>query len=290
VILESHWANVYAAPARGGTVFELDLRRAEANILATMARYDEAYHDALEDAARETEDGDGAVSIHSVVVSKDVGLADLAGGDGYARRGGVDHFFASGASPSGLGELAKIEAGDFVGGRYEFRPGREDGTVRVTMRRGGSIKIGDGARPVWLEKTVSLRPDETVRVDYSMTAEEDIETVFGSEWNLAFLTDNPDLVFLEAGDSERLNVGRSHRLEEASGVVVTDLLRGEIIRLQLGTPARVWVWPLETASQSEGGFERIFQGITIVPNWDMTLRRGEAREVSVSLEFARAEA
>ena len=50
VLLESHRANVYVAPARGGTIFELDVRPADWNALATMSRYDEAYHDQIPDA------------------------------------------------------------------------------------------------------------------------------------------------------------------------------------------------------------------------------------------------
>ena len=50
--------------------------------------------------------------------------------------------------------------------------------------------------------------------------------------------------------------------------------------------AILWRHPLETASQSEGGFERTYQGSVIVPVWrDITVGDGQPFECKVTIEM-----
>jgi alpha-amylase len=53
------------------------------------------------------------------------------------------------------------------------------------------------------------------------------------------------------------------------------------------TPATaLWRYPLETASQSEGGFERTYQGSVILPIWrQVTLGDGKWFEARVAVEL-----
>jgi alpha-amylase len=37
--------------------------------------------------------------------------------------------------------------------------------------------------------------------------------------------------------------------------------------LELSQPAEIWAFPIQTISQSEGGFELVHQSSTVVPHW-----------------------
>lgn len=50
-------------------------------------------------------------------------------------------------------------------------------------------------------------------------------------------------------------------------------------------PAEIWRDALETVSQSEGGYERVYQGTVIAPVWDVDLAAGEEARYGVSLGF-----
>ena len=49
--------------------------------------------------------------------------------------------------------------------------------------------------------------------------------------------------------------------------------------------ASVWWYPVETISNSEGGFERIYQGFCVMPLWRIILMPGEEwkEELRISL-------
>ena len=59
------------------------------------------------------------------------------------------------------------------------------------------------------------------------------------------------------------------------------------ISLILDNPATLWRFPIETVSQSEGGFERIYQSSVVFPNWKLELKAGESWEVKIRQEIVK---
>jgi len=49
--------------------------------------------------------------------------------------------------------------------------------------------------------------------------------------------------------------------------------------------ARLWWYPVETISNSEGGFERIYQGLCIMPLWPLLLKPGENWSVNLTVNL-----
>jgi alpha-amylase len=280
VLLESHWANVYVSPSKGGAVFEIDARAAELNLLATMSRYEEAYHGLLSRAT----DAAGAVeNIHGAVRAKEKGLERLTRPDRTPRRSAVDRFFVPGTCKGGDAALDPLDAGSFAGAPYGFGLARANGSVGVVMSASGEVALPDGPRRVSLRKTVWLSPDEAVRVEHQVTAEEPLDAVFASEWNLAFLTGDPDYVFAERPDGEKQALSEAFVMTGASCLRIVDRLGGQIVSLKAEPAAAFRVAPVETASQSEGGFERVFQGIAVLVCRD--LGGSTAGGLTVSLGF-----
>jgi alpha-amylase len=280
VILESSWANAYVAPARGGTIFELDLRRAATNALATMSRYEEAYHAAVSEANPCSSGGDGVASIHDAVTVKEEGLSRLVVPDGHPRRAAVDRFLPPGTRRHELERGTACDVGDFAGGRYDFEPFRVDGRVGVSMRREGNLGEAGACA---IEKTVWLDPGGALRVEYRVRPTRAIDLLFAPEWNLALLTDNEEFVFVEAGDSGPVSAGARTTHDGPRGVRVTDRLKGVVLTIEPEPACPVWAYPLETASQSEGGLERVFQGTTFVPAWRLDLEAGVEARLGVTL-------
>lgn len=65
-------------------------------------------------------------------------------------------------------------------------------------------------------------------------------------------------------------------------------LRGTLAPLSgpgLAAPAAFWRDAIETVSQSEGGYERVYQGTVLVPVWDVALGPGETMECGYRVEF-----
>jgi alpha-amylase len=39
------------------------------------------------------------------------------------------------------------------------------------------------------------------------------------------------------------------------------------VQLSSSEPAGIWTFPVETVSQSEGGFELVHQSVVVIPHW-----------------------
>ncbi len=53
------------------------------------------------------------------------------------------------------------------------------------------------------------------------------------------------------------------------------------VRLSFENATTVWRFPIETISQSEGGFERVYQSSVVFPNWKIKLNKEEIWETVI---------
>ena len=113
------------APAQGGQMYELDVRSICHNLLATLARREEAYHQKVR-AGESAAHGDVS-SIHDRVVFKQHGLDQRLQYDRYPRKSLVDHFYPMDATIGAVASGAYDEVGDFANGAYEAKLRRSAG-------------------------------------------------------------------------------------------------------------------------------------------------------------------
>ena len=66
---------------------------------------------------------------------------------------------------------------------------------------------------------------------------------------------------------------------------LVDAWHGFRVTLCLDRAGDVWYIPIETVSQSEEGFERIYQGSALLASWVLTLNPGEGEHFDVKLEI-----
>ncbi|MBD3368199.1 MAG: DUF1926 domain-containing protein [Candidatus Eisenbacteria bacterium] len=284
VLMETQWANVYVSPERGGSIFELDLRREGVNLQATMGRYEEAYHEDLRQASHD--DGeDGTVSIHDVVRAKEKGLEAFAHPDDHPRWSAFDRVLARDAGPDSMDDPSS-DLGDFVGAAYDCSPCRDGGRVAASLSTNGFVHDGGLVLPVALEKTIRLSVEGELTVENVLSSDADLDLRFASEWNLAFLTGHGDYSTVSAGGGP-VALDEPVTFEETGGVRFIDRLRGFALDMKLSPEAQVWVRPLETASQSEGGFERVFQGVTVWFVRPLRARGGAPQEFEITISTSR---
>ena len=101
LLLENAYLNAYISPRRGGSMFEWDFRPKVFNLLNTLTRRPEAYHDKLlapaqkpepeTPASGEDEYLEGIASIHEIVQSKEPGLEKLLNYDVWPRVALLDY-------------------------------------------------------------------------------------------------------------------------------------------------------------------------------------------------------
>ncbi len=272
VLLASRHLLLVVEPARGGGVVELDARAKAFNVGNTFTRRPEAYHRKLGASIRPPE---GAATIHEERGAKEEGLADLLHYDGYRRGSFLDHWMPATATvqdfsrqglPAGLPRAA-----------YAPRI-RRDGPTPVLELEGGMEQAGGRLR---VEKRFRLAPDAPLlTVAYRLRAEGAARAArFGVELNLAFYMGPPPDRFVEingrsAEDPSFFAVAETPGVEE---VRVVDGWLGLAARLRLDPPGTLWRCPVQTISQSEAGYERVAQQVSLLAHWPLGQAAGVQR-------------
>ena len=260
------------APASGGHVYELDVRSICLNLAATLARRPEAYHRKILQGAGSA--NGGVASIHDRIVCKHQGLEQRLQYDAFPRRSLVDHFYDEGVAREAVVRGEAVDRGDFAHGPFEARLRRNPDRVQVLMTRKGHV----GELPVKLTKGVTLAAGESV-LEIAYLLEElppNQALVFAVEFNLAGLPAGAEDRFFYRDDrSHRLgHLGTSLEIAEAVQLGLADEWQGLDLLWQANQPAGLWTFPIETVSQSEGGFELVHQSLVLQPHW---LVRADAR-------------
>ncbi len=290
VRLENDRLIAFVRPATGGHVYELDVRHAGANVLATLDRRPEVYHDTIAAAvATRSDDYDGPSSILNKVVLKQEGLEHLLVYDRHPRKALVDHFLAADATLLDLKACADVERGDFATGTYLSRVHRGPGQVSLIMERPG---LADG-HPIHVRKTIVLEANSGL-LDVHYVLEElpaGVPLHFAVEINLAAMAGHAHDRYFSDPEGARLGMLDARLdLPEADGVSLTDEWLDLAVGLRWSRPAALWCFPIETVSQSEGGFEGVYQSSAVVPRWRVVADESRRWEVRIlwTLEPARS--
>ncbi len=270
------------APASGGQMYELDVRSICHNLLATMARRPEAYHRKV--AAGAQNDGDDCASIHDRVVFKQEGLDQRLQYDHYARKSLLDRFYPLDATLQSVRDATAQNVGDFLGSAYDTRIRRNPDRIQVLCSREGHA---DGV-PIKLTKGVTAEAgSSTLEIAYLLEGlPTDRPLHFGVEFNYAGLPSHAEDRFFHTGNRERL--GQLHTeldLHETLDLALSDLWLGIDVRMVASQPTSWWTFPIETVSQSEGGYELVHQSVVVHPHWFV---RGDAQgrwSVTIELEL-----
>ncbi len=295
ILISNPRLNLYAAPNQGGGIFELDFKPAAINLLDTLTRREEAYHKKLieaTDPARKKadhNDEEGVASIHDIVIMKEEGLEKKLFYDAYRRIGCLDHFLTESTTLADFERCQYEEAGDFLQASYEHAIETADGLL-LHLWRDGNVGHADTRIPVHLSKKIRLDDHSSrIQIQYAI---KNLDTSprrlrFGSEWDFALLAgDAPDRYFDFFGHKlkdKRLCSSGEVRADEAK--LVDEWLKLEV-SLKVDKRCLFWRFPIETISQSEGGFERVYQSSVIMPLWDLLLKPEETWEAEIEIVVA----
>jgi 4-alpha-glucanotransferase len=252
------------APHEGGQMYELDVKSICHNLLATLARRQEAYHRSV--LRGPSAEGDDVASIHERVVFKQEGLDQRLGYDRWIRNMLVDHFFAGDVDPAEVAAGRAEEQGDFVHAPYDAKLRRSEGRAQLQLSREGSV-LG---RKVKLTKGVTLNAgDATLEIAYLLeNVPADIALHLAPEFNFAGLPSGADDRYFSGGQGQRLGqLGHQLDLNGMTQLGLTDEWVGISVNLKFDQPASIWTYPVETVSQSEGGFELVHQSVAVLPHW-----------------------
>ncbi len=276
------------APSRGGQLVELDVRRIPHNLLATLTRRPEAYHRKVLAGAGQF--GQGVASIHDRVVFKQPDLDQRLQYDDHARKSLVDLFYDVDVTSEAVINGTAPQRGDFVDGMYEARIRRNPDRIQVQLLRDGTAC----GVPVRITKGLTLDAgSSTLQVAYlleNLPANQPLH--FAVEMNFAGLPSNAyGRNFSDIEGKILGQLGSKLDLTNVFGLGLTDEWLHLDVGLKMSRPTNFWTFPIETVSQSEGGFELVHQSVVVMPHWLVEADKEGRWSVTMqmSLDTGRAE-
>jgi len=281
VMLNTELVNLFIDPAEGGRITELDWKPRSFNLTNTLTRRREGYHDKIACAGKDTCE---VKTIHDRVVVKEEGLQYHLQYDWYTRGSLLDHFFESGVDLTSFMKSEYYEGGDFVLGAYHQHSKKKGEAGTVVLEREGTVE----GQAIRVRKEVIARSGEAnvlLRYEILNTGKEELNTSFGSEFNFSLLAGNAhDRYYVIPGHSldkrNLASIGETNNVGEVS--LVDEWLRLRLT-LSFSQPAMLWRAPVETVSQSEAGFERVYQSSMVMPIWRISLGAGKTWKAEIRM-------
>jgi alpha-amylase len=266
IIVESDTYNMYLQPHSGGTIYEYDYKPALFNIMNTLTRRKEEYHNKILQA-ESPGDLSGAKTIHELTVSKEEGLERFLNFDSYNKVSLIDHFIDN-ISLDDFKSSNFVERGDFVGREYDFSIKKDALKPKITLKRKSFVKQNGSNIDVELRKVITLNKGKTdLAFDYHIKnlSNEELTVTFGVEFNIMLLSPDDENRFYEVPGHvlRKSNLASEGELYDVKEIRIVDRYFNFDVCFDFPRKCNFYRFPVETVSISEGGFERIFQASSL---------------------------
>ena len=273
LLLTSDAQALYIDLPAGGALFEWDWRARDYNLLNTMTRRPEGYHQELQEAVAQgravlaSQVGE-LESIHTELVRvKEWGLEEKLLYDWYRRGSLIDHLFPASTTLEEFYRCQYQELGDFVSQPYQYEVQEYPGGLEVKLWRDG-VQV-----PLRIEKRLTLKPGSAeLEVAYALTntGAQPLTARFGVETNWGLLGGDGEGSYYEAG-YQLLPLASKGELGGVARLLIVSRPLHMEIEVSLSPDATLWRFPIETISNSDAGFERTYQGSCLLAHWPLEL-------------------
>ncbi len=282
----------------GAGIGAWDIRAARHALGAVLARRPEAYHETLVAHAQRSsgatsDDAGGVSSIHELVTLKEPDLAERLHYDRYERRAGLVRVLDPTTTPTAWATGSATELVDGPGGPVELDSIDASGLATSRERTAGPtrlaidtrLRLGGGRLDPTLAMTARIRN----------IGGSPIAARIGIEWPTMLLGGggNPSAWWEVDGQRTGHDVARTHdgvgRLLQGNDHV------GLEVETVIDPACDAWIAPIETISNSESGFERVYQGSALLLSRVVVLEPDESvvldleHRVAVATDRAAAE-
>jgi hypothetical protein len=275
VYLTSDRYSALVDPSDGGTISALDLRTTNVPLINSLMRRPEAYHDKVRQI--KTASPEKFASIHDQIRAKEDGLERWLHYDRWRRNSFRLLLFSKDKGYEDYPQVRLDEDGALAGGRYRL--------ANVAKR---NVELVSEDSTDWLvtKKFSFERNDEgfdvICDVKVARTGPGDATVQVGLEVVVNFLAPAATDRYFDAR-GQRFPL-RWSSATPANPLRVIDEWQKTGVSLQAPAAREFWIAPIETISESEAGFERIYQGSQIAAIWLVPLNSGGEWSGSLTLK------
>lgn len=266
ILVSTPKLNLYLSPRNGGSVSELDFKPLSLNLINTLMRRKELYHEKLTQTekanAATTAQSGGVASIHDIDKTKYADLLSDLNYDWYKKVSLLDHFLKEGVTPKDFAASRFEPAGDFLNGQYDCeikKTTSPKGAVIRLSREGNYFAISGENQKIKVIKSIKINgTSSAIEIEYEVINLDSREASpwFGVEFNYSLK--DPHL-------------NRIGEVRDLRNIDINDQWYGIRINFEFSRPTSFWYFPIETISESEAGLERTYQELSLLFHWNLRL-------------------
>jgi alpha-amylase len=257
-------------PADGATASSLRFQPANVELVNSLMRRPEAYHELVrKQVSSKQAPREGPASIHDQVLSKESHLDALLRYDRYARHAFRTYVFPSSKSWEDFDLLRLEENETFARGAWKATPIKAPAAA-IEFHSATDIRANGCVMRVDALKTLTSKVSgSTWQIECRSSLNTDRSCPSGMALGLELVL---NLLAPDAHDRYFLAKDVHRPLEfrgEIGSAKLTLVDEWQRVKITLETRPQAcwWIVPIETISQSELGFERVYQGSAILAVW-----------------------
>jgi 4-alpha-glucanotransferase len=260
IIINTETLNLQLRPEEGAALSGLDYKPKSCNLIDTLNRKPEPYHQKLRQVMEEKKAKSGAgagsqpTSIHDTFQVKEEGLDNLLFYDRFPRYSWLEHFLPVDTTYEDLLKCRYFENGDFIDGAYRCQIKEKGKEAQVLFTKNGLV----GGQAANLSKSFETR-GAGFNAGYTLKnldKGKNLEVIFGVEYNLS--VSDPALAGKKA-------IAGLHQLD------INDSWHNLKLHFSWEGKTDLWVVPVETISESESGIEKTYQELCCFFFWRLNL-------------------
>lgn len=274
IVLSNSKLELLINPKMGGSVYEIDYKEKSLNLVNTLSRRYEPYHEKILAANKATvyapQSSDVPKTIHGDFAAKEANLNEILFYDKYRKTFLIDHFLRNSEKIDNFINASLDETGDFVEKPYAFKNILKKNIASVVLLRKGKVETFGGKAEVEVTKEIVLKNDSSeIEIIYCVKniGKSPVDSKFGVEDNL----------FLKAK-----NFGKSAWLKSKKSLNIVDEWTNTPVDFRFDRDTDIWGFELETVSDSDSGLERTYQELSLMFLWDINLKPKEEFNVRIN--------
>jgi len=268
LIVETKRFNLIFSLKNGASLYELDFKDKNTNLIDIISRREEGYHKKLTDPNYES-------SEKSKIRFRETGLQNYLFYDWYRHGSFIDHFFGEDATVNKVYKAQYPELGDFVNQPYLYINNNDE----ITFYRNGYIWYNGIHTPIKVSKKFIFENNShLITTKYLIEKTNNLEKMnikFGVELNFSLLAgDAPDryYIFPDNIKEESTKLNSMGEITHLNSFQIIDEWQRIKINVECDKKFTLWRFPLETISLSEYGFERVYQSSVTILKFDFDLK------------------
>ncbi len=233
---------------KGGSLLEMSLRNSGFNLLNTITRQEESYHQKIRQNVNQTAE---VATIHNIVQQKDKDLDKFLVYDAYERLGLIDHLLDK-----------KLTSAAFNSG---------EGVVSLSGEQYSMAAKGDKKKAVLECRFSDKNLDFTKQIECGQDCGFDVlytfrkknilnDYNFGIEFNISLPSPND---IYKKDKAKEISLNEPRQWQEQGSLTIVDHFKKIAIEFCVDT-CDIMTMPLYSVSSSESGFEKVYQQLVVL--------------------------